>query len=72
MLNTLNKIVLVVLALLVVWLVATIGFMIFRVAMTLIIGLLTVGVLVGIGALIYNYMKNYFFIFFRRKDGFSF
>ena len=58
MLNTLNKIVLVVLALLVVWLVATIGFMIFRVAMTLIIGLLTVGVLVGIGVLIYNYMKK--------------
>ena len=58
MLNTLNKIVLVVLALLVVWLVATIGFMIFRVAMTLIIGLLPVGVLVGIGALIYNYMKK--------------
>ena len=58
MLNTLNKIVLVVLALLVVWLVATIGFMIFRVAMTLIIGLLTVGVVVGIGALIYNYMKK--------------
>lgn len=58
MLNTLNKIVLVVLALLVVWLVATIGFMIFRVAMTLIIGLLTVGALVGIGALIYNYMKK--------------
>ena len=58
MLNTLNKIVLVVLALLVVWLVATIGFMIFRVAMTLIIGLLTVGVLVGIGTLIYNYMKK--------------
>ncbi len=58
MLNTLNKIVLVVLALLVVWLVATIGFMIFRVAMTLIIGLLTVGVFVGIGALIYNYMKK--------------
>ena len=58
MLNTLNKIVLVVLALFVVWLVATIGFMIFRVAMTLIIGLLTVGVLVGIGTLIYNYMKK--------------
>lgn len=58
MLNTLNKIVLVVLALLVVWLVATIGFMIFRVAMTLIIGLLTVGVLVGLGVLIYNYMKK--------------
>lgn len=58
MLNTLNKIVLVVLALLVVWLVATIGFMIFRVAMTLIIGLLTVGALVGIGALIYNYTKK--------------
>ena len=58
MLNTLNKIVLVVLALLVVWLVATIGFMIFRVAMTLIIGLLTVGVLVGIGTLTYNYMKK--------------
>ena len=58
MLNTLNKIMLVVLALLVVWLVATIGFMIFRVAMTLIIGLLTVGVLVGIGTLIYNYMKK--------------
>ena len=58
MLNTLNKSVLVVLALFVVWLVATIGFMIFRVAMTLIIGLLTVGVLVGIGTLIYNYMKK--------------
>ena len=58
MLNTLNKIVLVVLALLVVWLVATIGFMIFRVAMTLIIGLLTVGELVGVRALIYNYMKK--------------
>ena len=58
MLNTLNKIVLVVLALLVVWLVATIGFMIFRVIMTMIIGLLTVGVLVGLGVLIYNYMKK--------------
>lgn len=58
MLKTLNKIVLVVLALLVVWLVATIGFMIFRVAMTLIIGLLTVGTIVGLGALIYNYMKK--------------
>ena len=58
MLNTLNKIVLGVLVIFVVWLVATIGFMIFRVAMTLIIGLLTVGVLVGIGALIYNYMKK--------------
>ena len=58
MLNTLNKMVLGVLVIFVVWLVATIGFMIFRVAMTLIIGLLTVGVLVGIGALIYNYMKK--------------
>ena len=58
MLNTLNKIVLVVLTLFIVWLVATIGFTIFRVIMTLIIGLLTVGVLVGLGVLIYNYMKK--------------
>ncbi len=58
MLNTLNKMVLGVLVIFVVWLVATIGFTIFRVIMTLIIGLLTVGVLVGLGVLIYNYMKK--------------
>lgn len=38
MLNTLNKMVLGVLVIFVVWLVATIGFTIFRVIMTLIIG----------------------------------
>ena len=56
--NLVKKILLIVLAICAVWLVATIGFIIFRVAMTLIIGLLTVGVLVGVGALIYNYMKK--------------
>ncbi len=40
------------------WIVATIGFAIFRIAMSLVVGLLTVGVLVGLGVLIYNYMKK--------------
>lgn len=54
MLETIKKIGLVSLILIVLWLVAIIGFAIFRI----IVGLLTVGALVGVGALIYHYTKK--------------
>ena len=41
-----------------VWIVATIGFAIFRIAMSLVVGLLTIALIVGIGFLLYKFVQK--------------